>query len=432
VPVESVVQPKFSIMRRSSRDRIKGRGSSTAGSNAGEDADLSDGEPSEAGSLHSRSSRRLTLEEREAAYQQARSRIFMDFAAKERAAGTSAGSSATASTSACSSADDCDAESVTTESEWSAPASGAPDKRLGGSQASHRSRSRKARSARASRGASPTSFAYASIYEPAAEPYGDAGYTAGGDHPAPAYPPQHMYPYGAYPQAPAGPPQPFYQPYYHGPMYYPPPPPGPEQQMTVSPPADYGQHQHHQPQHPMAPYPGQYGWPPAPAEQGPSMHPTSPPPQMAYNGTHATPPPGPYAHGPYGAYTSPPPPPPPPQAWGPYGYYPMPPPQPGPMPPPQQPGLMGPPLHSPELARQYSSSSGSSAPPSAGHSRTSSRNSSQGRRSVPPQRAPWAGAPGQDFVGPRFATGVRRSSGGSRTPGDEASSTTVGLSSSVS
>jgi hypothetical protein len=416
VPVDSVVQPKFSIMRRSSRERIKGRGSSAAGSIAGEDADLSDGEPSEAGSLYSRSSaaKRRTLEEREAAYQEARSRIFMDFAAKARGAGagTSAASSATASTSAGgSSADDCDAESVTTESEWSAPDSAAAvDGRIAVGPPG-RSRSRKAKSARASRGTSPASFTYASIYEPAPDAY--EPFPVAGEQPSPVgYVPQpqpapaHAYPYGAYPpppppQAQHGPPQAYYQPYYYGPPYY---PPGPE----PSPPAEYGPP-------PPAPYPAPYGWP-APVD---GMHSASPQaPRLAS-------PPAPYAPGPYGAYAGvpgpPPPPPPPPAAWGPYGYYPLPPP--GPYMPPPPPGMMGPPAYPPELARQPSAGAAS-----VGHSRTSSRASSAGRRSAPPPRAPWGAGP--DLVGPRFGTGARRlssasSTGGARTPGDEASSTTV-------
>ncbi|KAH9975744.1 hypothetical protein BGW80DRAFT_1131836, partial [Lactifluus volemus] len=85
VPVEQSKQPAFKIMSRSAQDRIRAQSQSRTGSVNGEDAESSDVEPSEAGSIGGRNSaqnrqkKALTMEEREAAYNEARSRIFMDF-----------------------------------------------------------------------------------------------------------------------------------------------------------------------------------------------------------------------------------------------------------------------------------------------------------------------------------------------------------------
>ncbi|KAI0078694.1 hypothetical protein K474DRAFT_1582127, partial [Panus rudis PR-1116 ss-1] len=84
VPAEESVQPAFKIMRRNAQDRTRSRQHSQPGSVAGEDADLSDMDPSETGSVGGRSNatggskRHLTIEEREAAYNEARMRIFKD------------------------------------------------------------------------------------------------------------------------------------------------------------------------------------------------------------------------------------------------------------------------------------------------------------------------------------------------------------------
>ena len=90
VPAEESAQPAFKIMRRSPADR-RVRQTSQPGSMASEDGDVSDSaEPSEAGSSAGRSNtaggskRHLTIEEREAAYNEARSRIFMGFEEKEK------------------------------------------------------------------------------------------------------------------------------------------------------------------------------------------------------------------------------------------------------------------------------------------------------------------------------------------------------------
>ncbi len=83
-------------MRRSVLDR-RNKAHSHAGSVAGDDQDLSDVEQSESGSLGGRSNpgnkKRMTIEEREAAYNEARSRIFMDFEEKGKDKDMSASSS---------------------------------------------------------------------------------------------------------------------------------------------------------------------------------------------------------------------------------------------------------------------------------------------------------------------------------------------------
>src|ERR1700729_2885938 len=77
-------------MRRTLNERIRSKPHTPAGSVAGDDADLSDVEPSESGSFGGRSSapgiskKQRTIEEREAAYNEARTRIFMEFQEKEK------------------------------------------------------------------------------------------------------------------------------------------------------------------------------------------------------------------------------------------------------------------------------------------------------------------------------------------------------------
>ncbi|KAI5123503.1 hypothetical protein M0805_006663 [Coniferiporia weirii] len=139
VPAEQTAHPTFKIMRRSEQDRRRQKTSiSRPGSIAGEDAELSDPGPSETGSMCSRSTtskKRMTIAEREAAYQEARSRIFMDFEEKEKAKerDTSASSSTFSLISASGSGSqsggaggsisdiDDNASTAPTESEWSIP-----------------------------------------------------------------------------------------------------------------------------------------------------------------------------------------------------------------------------------------------------------------------------------------------------------------------
>lgn len=237
IPPDSSTPPAFQIMRRSSQNR-RPKTHSQAGSVAGDDGDLSDVDESEAGSVGGRSNatggsskKRMTIEEREAAYNEARSRIFMNFEEKEKEKEKDMSSSSSlsvvsgsASTSGGSVGDIEDSvSSVATESEWSAPSF-----RKGRSSASNRSvrssahsfSSNGAGSSRNSRAPSP-SFAFPSLYEPNASgiPY-DAvqpgpvttpgylpanyyypfvpGQAANSGYLAP-YPPYYPYPYSAPP-----------------------------------------------------------------------------------------------------------------------------------------------------------------------------------------------------------------------------------------
>ncbi|KAH9857362.1 hypothetical protein C2E23DRAFT_807666 [Lenzites betulinus] len=236
VPAEESAQPAIQIMRRP-----RGRQYSQPGSTAGEDADTSDVDASEAGSISGRSNqasaaakRFKTIEEREAAYNEARSRIFMGFEEKEKEKDMSANSSTfslvsgSASTSGGrgSSIGDLDdsASSAPTESEWSGPA--ARDKSRKGASSTTSSRSLRSSgpsfngsgSSRNSRATSP-SFTYPSYFDPATVPsYDQSPY---GSHPPP--PTGYVSPYG-YPAytPPSG--QPYGNPYYYPSYAYPPPP----------------------------------------------------------------------------------------------------------------------------------------------------------------------------------------------------------------
>ncbi|KIY53377.1 hypothetical protein FISHEDRAFT_15321, partial [Fistulina hepatica ATCC 64428] len=78
VPAETATLPTFQIMRRTPTDRR----SKTASRTGSVDGEVSDGD--ETGSLGGRSSasskkKHMTIEEREAAYNEARTRIFNDF-----------------------------------------------------------------------------------------------------------------------------------------------------------------------------------------------------------------------------------------------------------------------------------------------------------------------------------------------------------------
>ncbi|TRM65508.1 hypothetical protein BD626DRAFT_488987 [Schizophyllum amplum] len=217
VPAEQNVQPTFKIMRRNNLDRRQTR--SQAGSTVGDDADFSD---SEIGSVGGRSNatgyskRHMTIEEREAAYNEARSRIFMDFEEKERSASSSSISGGMGSTL---SEYDESAGSPPTESEWSAPSAGRkegrrstnnPSRSMRGQSASYNA----AGSSRNSRAPSPSpSFQYASLYEqPAAattgyEPQGGMPPYNGTQYyipfPTHSFPPYPFYPpFGSYQQQP--------------------------------------------------------------------------------------------------------------------------------------------------------------------------------------------------------------------------------------
>lgn len=237
VPAQSPAQPTFKIMRRSAADRQRPKPHSQAGSVAGEDAELSDPEPSEAGSLGGRSNatggskKHKTIAEREAAYNEARSRIFMDFNEKERGKekDLSASSSTVSLTSGSvtsagetSSMGDIDdsVSSPTTESEWSGPVVRDKKDNHRSNGSSSRIRSTGAgpsfngsSSSRDSRAPSPSSFKYPTLYEPSpvTVPYDLSQVPVQ----APGYGNPYMY---AYPQ-PAPPTPNFIPPYHYYPAY---------------------------------------------------------------------------------------------------------------------------------------------------------------------------------------------------------------------
>lgn len=212
---------------------------SQANSVAGDDLELSDVEPSEAGSLGGRSTstsghskKRPTIEEREAAYKEARSRIFMGFEEKEKGnmnASSSSLSLTSSSAGAGSSVGELEeSSSPTTESEWSA--SNIRENRKDFRRGSGASSSRNGlpnfsgpTSVRNSRASSPSSsFKFASIYD---SPPPASFYDSHGAYPEPLNPGYHPSQFPA-PYAPPGHPSnvPFSYPYYQQYNLYPPPP----------------------------------------------------------------------------------------------------------------------------------------------------------------------------------------------------------------
>ncbi|GLB41829.1 putative SUZ domain containing protein [Lyophyllum shimeji] len=325
VPAEATTQPAFKIMRRSPSDRRSNKAQSQTGSVAGDDADLSDVEPSETGSLGGRSNatggsgkKRMTIEEREAAYNEARSRIFMDFEEKEKekekdmSASSSSlslvsGSASTSAGGGSSVSGDLDdaASSPATESEYSGPGPSGRDKKDSRHLARNASASSSSRSlrssapsftggqssARNSRAPSP-SFTYATIYEPSqgtvydpSQPPPHHGY----------HPSQYLYPYSP----PGQPPNPYFGGYPYYPPYNPYQPPPPHVQHSVSDPATPSSSELYM-SHPHSGYSHPYGWPPPPQHsmqspphmQHPSqLPPPPPPPHHALNPGGAPPPP---------------------------------------------------------------------------------------------------------------------------------------------
>ena len=303
-------------MSRTVQDRIRAQSQSRTGSVNGEDVESSDVEPSEVGSLGGRGSafnrqkKALTLEEREAAYNQARSRIFLDFEKKDKekendmSASSSTFSlvSGSASTSGggSSSAGDIDDSISTapTESEFSGPIArdNKNERRIGsGANSAGSSRSMLAHkhpsSSRGSRAPSP-SFTFASIYEPVPNtiPY-DVNQAPPMQQP---YLQQFMFPYSHPPPPPEqGPGQGFMQPLPYYPYGYPHPPPLPPPQhhpsssdpsgSTADPQSSVHFVPPPQPSQQMM-YMGPYQWTPnqvqanpaAPLSGGPSMPPPHP------------------------------------------------------------------------------------------------------------------------------------------------------------
>lgn len=457
VPPEETAQPAFKIMRRIQQDRPKLKPASQSGSIAGEDADLSDLDPSETGSQGGRSNptgsskKYMTIEEREAAYNEARSRIFMDFEEKEKAkekdmsasASTLSQLSGSASTSAgrdSGSVGDMEdsLSSVATESEWSGPVARNEKPRRSGSGNTSAGSSRSLRpfnnggSSRNSRATSP-SFSYASLYEPPPASYDQPQYIG---HPQMGYSQPYMYP--SYPP-PTGQPMgqgvmpqyPYYQPYPYHSQHSHSDPTSPSMSEPVFHPQP---HPHSQSQ--QLSYPPQYIWPPGhhhPPPQ-PPQHPQSAPPQpVRPPGTPNMPPPQAPGYLPQFMPPS-----------GQYGHYPVPYYQSHPQGPPStHPPHPPPPMHGQLYHPDNNNGQGAGRVIASPNQSADSQNgrrvggSNNGRRNAPKVRPTWSYGPGPggiqynnnngDSVGPRF-TSSRRTSGtssaGSRTPGDEASSTT--------
>ncbi|KAN0137007.1 hypothetical protein V8E53_005004 [Lactarius tabidus] len=465
VPVEQTKQPAIKIMSRSVQDRIRAQSQSRTGSVNGEDAESSDVEPSEAGSLGgrggapSRLKKALTLEQREAAYNEARSRIFMDFEekAKEKENDMSASSSTfslvsgSASTSGggSSSAGDIDDSISTapTESEFSGPvARDSKGERRNGSGTNSAGSSRSMlppkhpSSSRNSRAPSP-SITYASIYEPSPAPYD----TSQVPQMQPPYGQQFMFPYSPPPPPGQGPGQGFMgpmPPYY--PYSYPQPPQAlpPQHHGMGSDPSGSGADPQSSgmfvpPHHPQQMVYVQYPWPPNPASGAP--------PPASHPGTPSHPHPHSSQQYQFAPATAPQ-----------YGYnvpayFPS----------------MGPPMHAPPQGQQplqqpthpvnmsplpQSNDLGIRVMPPIpmnndhtdprGRKRGNSRTSGGSFSYAPafgypgPFGGPGPTSPienGASPVGPRLNSAMRRTSGtsnGSRTPGDEASSVTSSTSSS--
>ena len=482
-------------MRRTLNERVRSKPHTPAGSVAGDDADLSDVEPSESGSFGGRSSapsiskKQRTIEEREAAYNEARSRIFMDFQEKEKEQEKMSASSSTqslvsesASTSGgrrSSSIDDLD-DSVSTpatESEWSGPvAREKKDSRPTGSSNNVAGSSRSLRSnappfnangSSCSRGSRPTSpaFKYPTLYEPPptmTAPY-DAAQAAGK---APTFVPQFPYGYQSPGQVPPNQHQQAYLAAYPNFSSYSYPPQN--QTPTSDPVNQVGQNvympPHNQAPSQYVPYPNPYLWPNAhqpPAAPMP-MQQQQHPPTSSQHHPQASNPPHPHLPPTQSAPQFSPPYMQSPSPYGPYpmpGYYPPQPVQPHMSPPHQL--MMSQPMYSPDsrAPNGMGAAPGRNGHDPAGasnHVRTSSRNSTGhgamnggGKRGAPPARTAWSYGPGIGVgglgygnssvvgggVGPRLSSAMRRtsqsSSAGSgstgyRTPaGDEASSTTV-------
>ncbi|KAF7310008.1 ATP-dependent DNA helicase PIF1 [Mycena indigotica] len=440
-PVET--PPKFKIMMR--------KPMSQASSVTGDDGDVSDVEASETGSLGGRSSAsaskpRMTMEERTAAYNEARNRIFIDFDEKDQ---SSASSSASLVSSTSASGDD--PGSPATESEWSGPSTKKQPPHRANSASSSRSLRSSAptfmsangsSSSRNSRAPSPA-FKYPTLYEPpplngnmsmAVPPFDGPHQPTPGFHGPP--PPQHQ--------------QPAMQ-------YYPYPPPIPQGQP--------------QPQQPfMAPYPyyatyGPYSHPPTPGSDpemypynhtppywnGPPYHPqqnggNSPPPQNPQHHMNGSPPPMPPFNN-FGSLPNPPP------NFAVNGYDPNSSPYGHPQPYyhpnlqqiPMQP-YMSPPPHSQPQLPSFEPNRVNGRVTTNGGANGNRRNSNvngtgKGRPGAPPpQRAAWSYGPGisggVDFpstapVGPRLSgsmgvygpgMGMRRSSSGNRTTSGSGSS----------
>ncbi|KIK61723.1 hypothetical protein GYMLUDRAFT_58773 [Collybiopsis luxurians FD-317 M1] len=316
VPPEPTPQPAFRIIQRSPHER-RVKPQSHAGSVTGEDADSSDIEPSETSSVGGRSSvtgastikKWMTMEEREAAYNEARSRIFMGFDEKKDKDMSASSSSASLASSSTSSLGDGEepSNSIATESDLSGP-SGRKESRRGNKSRPPRSSfpsfpSSGSGSSRNSRAPSP-SFTYPSLYEP--PPSG------GPFEPAPGQqypPPSHPYSYSA-PTHPNPPFMPSYPGYFY-PYGQPHPPMPPSAQNSPEPPISGEVYQRHPP--PPPPTSHQMMYSPYFWHQSPHPHPPPPaplqsaPPLQPQNGSAPGGPPGPPGPSSHHSYPLPPP-----------------------------------------------------------------------------------------------------------------------------
>ena len=332
--------------------------------------------------------------------------------------------------------------SVATESEWSGPVTRNEKPRRSGSGNTSAGSSRSFRSfnnggsSRNSRATSP-SFSYASLYEPPPAPYEQQPQYIG--HQQMGY--NHGYVYPSYPPPPGQ--QPMGQgvipqyPYYQAYPYQQHPHSDPTSPSMGEPTFHPQSHPHSQSQQQL-PYPPQYMWPPGhhPPPPQPPQHTQSAPPQPVHpSGT-------PSMHPPQGSGC-------PPQfipPSGQYGHYPVPyyPPHPQGPPsthPPHPPQHMHSQLYHPDNNGQgHGPMMGSPNPSTDSHNGRRGGGNNNSRRNAPKMRTALSYGPGSgghqyhnnngDTVGPRL-TSSRRTSGnssaGSRTPGDEASSTAVSL-----
>ncbi|KAJ7625593.1 hypothetical protein FB45DRAFT_921822 [Roridomyces roridus] len=429
VPPQAEAAPKFKIMMRTPR--------SQTGSVTGDDGDVSDGSLGGRSSA-STSKHRLTIEERTAAYNEARNRIFIDFNEKEQKDTTSSASSSASLVSSSSTSASDDPGSPATESENNAPHranSTSSSRSLRGSAAPFMS-SNSSSSSRNSRAPSPA-FKYASpLRAPATwrglisvPPYDPTHAHAHSTPNFQAPNPQGMqfYPYPAHPM-PQGqqppyiaPPYPYYPSY--GPYSHPPTPPSDPEVYA------YNVYQWSAPYPPPAPQNGA-GTPPT---QNPNLvqpnqnngvgngSPPYPAYMLCFGATTRRRPPlhhrwpngTPYAHVPY----YPPPP---------HGHIPMP-----PYMPPQQ-------VQAFEVRPNGNGNRGGAN----GRSRNGINGGGAGGKgrggNPPPQRAAWSFGPGvsggptlmRDAVGPRLSgpigmgTSMRRGSSGNRTVSTSGSSST--------
>ncbi|KAF8623022.1 hypothetical protein AX15_006534 [Amanita polypyramis BW_CC] len=436
IPAEPTPQPAIKIMRRTQQDR---KPKSQANSVAGDDAELSDVEPSEAGSLGGKSTstsgytkKRPTIEEREAAYKEARSRIFMGFEEKEKGNMNSSSSSlslTSSSAGAGSSVGDLEeSSSPATESEWSTSnvKENRKDFRRGSGASYGRTTLSGPTSVRNSRASSP-SFKYASIYDsPPSASYYDP-HLPYHEPPNPGYhPSQYAAPYppqGHPSSAPFSPPYPYYPPYN---PYQPPPQPQPQPQPQPHPadcmPPTNGEMYANQ----MGPG-SNFAWHNQPP---PHMQLPQPPQPHSNPNQMINAPPHPGQGAPYVSYAFPP------YSYPAPGYYPT-------------PGQMAPSYPNPAAVPVYDVSrppNGSASPlnrgrPSVNNAMNgpvnSTRNSSglgmngapKGRSgpTVPPTRSGWSYGPGigmggyvtsgGDLVGPRLSSSRRQSGNGSGSSG---------------